>query len=1756
MSGTVLLPQMTAVNASDITGVILENAGAGVLAAGVATFGQTFVAGDLPAGAALVARIGGVDVPVQVDAKTFNADGSVKFAVLSIERPALAAGESLEVALRAAPAAPAAPAIDLASALAGRSLVVEVTPAGGGAITVDVLAALKGALAAGTASFWQQGELASEARVTVDLPGSQRLVVDVTVFKDGEYSATIQFNNDEAMTASGGTVSYQAVVRMDGVEVDRESVTQAQYQNWRGTYASSDANGGQGLGEETAGWLNIQHDVAYLQASGAVARFDLTLGLNEGLLDRWNAATDAATWGAPLSNNGVTMSMGMTGGREDIGIVTAANAGWLITQDARAAEYAMGQADAAAAVPWNMYDTANGTWLNTDNYPKLWTDARGGTGTPGNANSGGLTQQISWSTGWGADRGHQPELSFVPYVMTGERQYLDTLMAQASYTIMTTWGVNRQNGDALVAKDNQVRTSAWSLRQVENAAWAAPEGSEEQAYFRSVSDGNWKWLVSQIPAWTAMQGEAHGWVPGAYGTAGSMAPWQQDYFASTTISAASRGNADALTFLQWQSNFLVGRFMQEAKGFPAHDGVAYNLAISPTTSSVPYTTWAQIAAETAARGQSNGDGWSMSVGDYARLGAASLAGIYLLTGNTDALDAYKMLALDSANGMGKAIYAQNPQFAVTVNGIYAGLIGGTAGDDTIEPRSGGTTLEIDLGGGFDTMLLGAGNNAGTVANVEVLIGKSGTDNMTVTAAAGGTLVDLGTGTDTLTLNGGRFTVVNVERILGGAAGDDVTLMDRLTGGAQLDLGGGDDVARLADGGNVALLRNVETAIGGTGNDEISMAPSLGGLVNAFADLGAGTDVLRFASSSANSVTVRNTETVIGNMGADDVTLGTAMAGGLVDLAGNTDTLRLADAANALTIANVENLIGGSAADDVTVTSYGANARFDLGAGADVLRLAMATGTVPVLVANAETILGAAANEQLTLLTLADGTLVDLGLGADTIRLADGTNRVTLRNIETVTGGTGADEVTLGTAITGGTTMDLGAGADVLRLAAGGNRLTARNVETLLGGSGADDVTLGTAAVAGDTVDLGAGTDVLRLANTPNYLTILGVETLTGSGGVDDITLGQAVAGFTADLSGGLDVVRLAAGTNSLSLANVDTILGNTGDDAVTILGTTTVTVLGGGGTDRVTLSGGTRITLSDVEVLAGSGGADDVTVTSAAAGATLDLGAGADRLTLATAAAVAVTVSGAETITGGAAAEAVTLRTSLATGSQVDLGGGTDQLQLAHGGNLALLRNVEAVLGGTGNDDVTLATAALPGTTVDLGGGADTLRLNGPTANTVLAANVEAIIATGLSADAITLATAIAGGSVDLGGGNDVLRLANGANTLTVRNVEALTGGSGADDVTVAASGSGAVFDLGAGADVLRLAHGGYLSVLVANAEAIFGGAFDEMVTVTTAMNGVAVDLGGGNDRLVMADTANTVVVRNVETVTGGAGADDVTLASAMGGGTVDLRGGNDVLRMSSGPNTLTALNVETILGWSAADTITLGTTMAGGLVDLGGGADRLQLANGTNSLTVLNVETVLGHGGADTVTLGTAALTGTTVDLGGGADVLRLGNFANVLSVANTELVVGGALDDRITATGSMGARLEGGLGNDVLVGGTGGDRLVGGAGRDTMTGGTGGDWFIFRAAADSAAGTPDVITDFNSTLGDRIAFEGMGSGAGFAYRGAGSFVKGTAPQARFTDSTDRLEVDFNGDAVTDLAVTLQGVALSNLSSASFIWS
>ncbi|MEO3471564.1 calcium-binding protein [Roseomonas sp. CAU 1739] len=1149
-----------------IGGFTLENAGAGTLASGIATLGQVFAQGELPTGAALTASIGGVLVSVQADVKSTWPDGSAKMVVLAVERPALVSGASVDVVLeRAGASAGGAAALNIDTALQGQSFTVDLAINGAAAQHVDVLAALHDAIANGTASFWQAGPLATQARVEIAVPNSSmRMVFDVTAYEGGGFKVDAQFANDRAMEAVGGRVDYDVVAHLNGQEVLHDTLSQAQYQTVHETFASTATDGGQGLGDAAHGWLNIRQDIAELGRLGVVADYDLSVKIPATTLAAYQAAVSAAGWGDPLATNGITTDMPLAGGRPDLGITTQANSAWLISQDAWAAAYSLGQADAANAVPWHFWDEARGSVLSLDNYPLLWVDGRGGTGSPGDSTSWGLTQQVEGvdTTGWTTDRAHQPDLSFVPYVLTGDRWILDNVLAQAAWNVLDQWPYPRENGAGIVvdASNGQLRGSAWAMRQIENALWAAPDGSTEKAYFQELSDANWHWISSKIPEWTAQQGEAYGYIPLATENS-HINPWQQDYFASTAISAASRGNQDALAYLNWAKNFLIGRFLEGPEGFNPRDGVAMQIQVSNPVTHEYYQTWKEIGDATVAAGWSHGDGWNGIVGEYGRIGLSTLAGIYYLTGDAQALSAYRLLEQLDYPRTADSDYGLEPQFAVRIN-------------DTSVPPLGNTSI-VDPG--YETIHGGAGADTLTAgAKPAMLIGSTGDDLYYVHAALDRVIELAGGGTDriissvslTLMSEVENLTFVGTTALNATGNALDNTLVGNaganvIAGGLGNDtiwgLAGADTL--LGDGGADYLMggEGADSMAGGAG-DDIYLVDSAADVI--FEAAGFGRDLVRSTVDYTLGLNVEDllllgpgtkgtgnsADNVITGNGSDNILSGLQGNDMLVGGAG-ADTLQGGDGADTLNGGTgADSMIGGAGDDVYYVDNAQDRVLEGPGGGIDhvisTISINLMAG-VENLTLGGTLALNATGNALDNFMTgNAAGNSLNGGVGNDTLSGLGGD--------DTLIGGANADSLLGGI---GNDTLYGGDGADTLNGGTG--------ADSMIGGAG-DDVYYVDNAQDRVLEGVGGGTDhvistiSINLMAWVENLTLGGVLALNANGNaLDNSMTGNAAGNY---LNGGL-------GNDTLSgLGGNDSLVGGGGQDLL-IGGPGADTLTGGAGSD-------------------------------------------------------------------------------------------------------------------------------------------------------------------------------------------------------------------------------------------------------------------------------------------------------------------------------------------------------------------------------------------------------------------------------------------------------------------------------------------------------------------------------------------------------------------------------------------------------------
>ncbi|PWS39201.1 hypothetical protein DFH01_08185 [Falsiroseomonas bella] len=676
----VYLPAMPCADRpGDLVGLVLE--GSGAPAGTVVVFGQAFKAGDMPAGAGISARLAadGRELPAQFDVSRRHPDGSARFGLVSIAAPALPAGQRAGVVLsRRQGADPGAP-LDFAAALDGRSLTVTLTPLSGGEPWRADLADL---LRRGRSEpAWQAGPLARQARIALPAPlgavRSLRCVADVAVRADGSLWVDLWLRNDVAMQPAGGDVAYALRLEIDGQPaLSAEVPRHWQYGAWGRLVGAK--RGGDKAPEPP----RAIHDTRYLAAAGAVMPYDLSIGVGPTVFQGIARYRDRPDWDVPFNPRGLQTSMGAPGARPDLGQTTNWIAAWLMSGDARAAEFSIGQAEAAGGIPWHYWDPKGGAdgdggWLDVKRWPGFWSDPRGG--RPPLT----LLQRAAINTIWqrGGSHSHQPALSFVPYLLTGRRPFLDNLMAQGAWNVSGIWPAVRQwegpVNDLLLVNRRQTRSASWTMRQVTEAAWIAADSDPTRAYIEDVARLNWAWLREQIPRWTEAQGDIHGYLePLDFGYTPNLGPWQQDYFVSSAAMAAMRGQEDARAFLDWMRNYIVGRFFATQQGYTRNDAVAYRMSLvpeplpeKPDPPRAPFRTWAEVVAANRERDLDNGTTWRHSNGEYPRLGMLSLALMAQVFDDARAKEAWQWLANSDALAARVKVFQMTPYHAVAPPGL-------------------------------------------------------------------------------------------------------------------------------------------------------------------------------------------------------------------------------------------------------------------------------------------------------------------------------------------------------------------------------------------------------------------------------------------------------------------------------------------------------------------------------------------------------------------------------------------------------------------------------------------------------------------------------------------------------------------------------------------------------------------------------------------------------------------------------------------------------------------------------------------------------------------------------------------------------------------------------------------------------------------------------------------------------------------------------------------------------------------------------
>jgi len=773
----------------------------------------------------------------------------------------------------------------------------------------------------------------------------------------------------------------------------------------------------------------------------------------------------------------------------------------------------------------------------------------------------------------------------------------------------------------------------------------------------------------------------------------------------------------------------------------------------------------------------------------------------------------------------------------------------------------------------------------------------------------------------------NHTVDYLNSAVTGSADKALITLSNVTAGTLTVDSGIETVALTALGTDTVTLVASATAItvGGSGSitlagttaaTSIDASSNSGGVVISSASAsastvagGSGNDSLTGSSAADSLVGGAGNDTIIGNGGADSINGGA-----------NNDTFVFASEAN---LTGAGTVIGGDGSGDIiSLTASGTytDAIFTKVTGVEILSLA--------------------------------NTVAGSGVVLGTLALADG--------LTSVAGSTHNDSITLSAAFTALTVnggSNTGSDSVVVSATTSAEVITVLQVAAVTSSSGSDTITVGTANTTNVTILAGAGNDTITLGGTGTYSAVV-----DGADGNDSVVLSSTFTGGFA-----------------VSVTNVETLTGSSVADTITLTGTVGTVVDAGAGSDTITVAASSTSAYS----LSGGAGndtfvfADTQSLTSVASVIGGD-GAG-DILSL--------TASGAYTdaiFTKVTGVEILNLASTVA-GSTVVLG------------TLALADGLTSVAGSTHNDSITLS-AAFTALTIDGGAntGSDVVTFAATGGETVSVLNIAQVTvsSTVTAAEALTVLSTAAGTiTVDLGAGTDTVVLGNTFTyTISASNVETITGNAG-NDVVVGTTGIG-TFDGGAGSDTYTFAAAD-LTITVANVEGITGIAgTSETVTLlsanssTISMTNVNNIVGStGND--LVSDTVSASVNENF-VISGGSGDDTLILSITQTGtltSSVSVFGGagNDTVTVTD--SYTAGAYVHFLNGGAGADTIT-GTT----------GVDVVQIsiANDLQATTTFSLADYVVGAASGSAGFNTA---GDYIDLSGGSLTSANGTTLNVLA-------------------------------------------------------------------------------------------------------------------------------------------------------------
>ncbi len=511
------------------------------LGRGWATFGLA-----LPEGAARAAVSVGT-LATQTDVKTRWPDGSIRFAVVTAR-------------VTSAGAYPIAPA----SATAGGARAT--WPSASVELTIGRDKWIAD-LPTAPSDVWLAGQLVNEARAIV-APVTRgmahpffRVIFDVRSYADGAARLDVAVENtlDTPLAASD---FYDAAITLEGQTVFRKAGVEHKYlARWRNVSAS-------GL-EESA----VTPDFRPFIEARALPRY----------LDTIKGPPRVIT--GPqfeiLKTGDLTVPMNAHGGRQEIAPYPDWTAQYLANGRADQRAYVLKHGELAGSWGIHIKEPDAVRLISIDEHPNFWLDTR--------ADADGRPKSGLRGMAEPGDNAHQPSLAYVPYLVTGDRYFLDEMKYWANFCLLWTFQDSyskQRGGSAGLLAYNEVRGIGWALRNLSDAAAYVPDNDTMRDYFRDKVVNNLKWLDQyagglNTPLGTLFPGrrpEDEQWAPYSW-----IALWEQIYVAWAVDHAQQQGFGPGAILRDRIAKLQLRLFTSDGQGYKRTYGGAYVLAVGTKT---------------------------------------------------------------------------------------------------------------------------------------------------------------------------------------------------------------------------------------------------------------------------------------------------------------------------------------------------------------------------------------------------------------------------------------------------------------------------------------------------------------------------------------------------------------------------------------------------------------------------------------------------------------------------------------------------------------------------------------------------------------------------------------------------------------------------------------------------------------------------------------------------------------------------------------------------------------------------------------------------------------------------------------------------------------------------------------------------------------------------------------------------------------------------------------------------------------------